>query len=286
MELLLHQLLDATVLGGVYALVAVSLTFIYAVSKQLQLAHGDVMIFGAYCGYFVLLAVPNLFVALLGGLLFGALLGYFIDAAIFRWLRNAGHLHIVAGLALAAVIQESLRLTVNGGRPITYPASVQGAAGPSMTFQIVILVIALTMGAGFQWFLLCTKQGRALRATADNPEMARLLGISSDRMIRLSFVIGSAMCAGAGVLLAVIYQYVTPFLGGTAGLIAVSIILFGGLGNIPGAILGSFVMAAAQTLTSTYLSSAYRDAIAFGIIIAVVFFRPYGLFGRESSVRA
>lgn len=286
MELFSHQLLDALVLGGVYALVAVSLTFIYSVSKQLQLAHGDVMILGAYTGFFVLQAIPNLLVALVAGLAAGALSGFIINEAIFKWLRKAGHLHIVAGLALAVAIQESLRLGINQGRPVTYPASVQGAAGPSMTFELSILVLALLVGGAFQWFLLRSKHGRALRATADNPETAQLLGISTDRMIRLSFMIGSAMASCAGVLLALIYQYVTPFLGNSAGLTAVAIILFGGLGSIPGAIVGSFVMALSQTFTSTYVSSAYRDAIAFAIIVLIVFFRPNGLFGRETSVRA
>lgn len=192
---------------------------------------------------------------------------------------------IVAGLALSAVIEETLRLSINQGRPVTYPASVEGN-GASNLFQLLILVLALALGAAFQWFLLRTKHGRALRATADNPEAARLLGISTDRMIRLSFIIGSAMCACAGVLLTLIYQYVTPFLGGTAGLTAVAIILFGGLGNIPGAVAGSFVMALSQTFTSTYVSSSYRDAIAFAIIVVIVFFRPNGLFGRETSIRA
>jgi branched-chain amino acid transport system permease protein len=286
MELFLHQLFDAIVLGGVYALVAISLTFIYSVSKQLQLAHGEVMIVGAYVGYATLSFVPNLFLALVAGTAAGALAGLAINEGIFRWLRGSGHLSIVAGLALSAVIQESLRIGVNQGRPVTYPASVEGATGPSMAFELMILVLALALGGGFEWFLVRSKHGRALRATADSPETAQLLGISTGTMIRLSFVIGSAMCASAGVLLAVIFQYVTPFLGASVGLTAVAIILFGGLGNIPGAILGSFVMAASQTFTSTYVSSAYRDAIAFAIIIVVVFFRPHGLFGRETAVRA
>lgn len=286
MSLFFHLLVDALVLGGVYALIAVSMTFIYSVSKQLQIAHGDVMILGAYTGFFVLQVLPNLLVALVAGLVVGGVAGLLINEAIFRWLRSAGHLHIVAGLALAAAIEESLRLSINQGRPVTYPAPVQGAAGPGSAFEILILVLALVLGALFQWFLMRSKQGRALRATADNPETARLLGISTDRMIRLSFVIGSAMAAGAGVLLALIYQYVTPFLGGSASLIAIAIILFGGLGNIPGAIAGSFVMALSQTYTSSYVSSAYRDAIAFAVIILIVFFRPHGLFGRETSVRA
>ena len=285
MWLFTHQLIDALVLGGVYALIAVSLTFIYSVSKQLQLAHGEVMILGAYTGYFTLLLVPNLFVALAAGLVCGALAGWLINDGIFRWLRGAGHLSIVAGLALSGVISESLRLSINQGRPVTYPAAIAGTGSPGV-FQAIVLVLALALGGAFQWFLLRSKHGRALRATADNPEAARLLGISTDRMIRLSFVIGSAMCACAGVLLTLLYQYVTPFLGSSAGLTAVAIILFGGLGNIPGAIVGSFVMSLSQTFTSTYISSSYRDAIAFAIIVVIVFIRPNGLFGRESSVRA
>ena len=173
MWLFTHQLLDGLVLAGVYALIAVSLTFIYAVSKQLQLAHGEVMILGAYAGYFTLLVVPNLFVALAVGLVLGALAGWAINDGIFRWLRGAGHLSIVAGLALSAVIEETLRLSINQGRPVTYPASVEGN-GASNLFQLLILVLALALGAAFQWFLLRTKHGRALRATADNPEAARV----------------------------------------------------------------------------------------------------------------
>jgi branched-chain amino acid transport system permease protein len=286
MHLLAHQLFDGIVLGGVYALIAISLTFIYSVSKQLQLAHGDVMVIGAYVGYFVLGFVPNLLLAILAGVVVGGLVGLLVNDGIFRWLRRSGHLSIVAGLALSAVIEEALRIGINQGRPVTYPSTVAGASGASVGFELLILALALALGVAFQWFLVRSKHGRALRATADNPEMAQLLGISSERTIRLSFVIGSAMCASAGVLLAVIYQYVTPFLGASVGLTAVAIILFGGLGNVPGAVLGAFVMALSQTLTSTYISSAYRDAIAFAIIVVVVFFRPNGLFGRDTGVRA
>lgn len=285
MHLLLEELFNALVLAGVYALLSVSLTFIYGVSKQLQLAHGDVMVLGAYAGYFTLLVIPNLAMAVIVGLVVGAVAGVLINDGIYRWLRGAGHIYLVAGLALSAVIEEALLLSFFQGRPVTYPVAIQGS-GSSMTYQIIILAVSVVLGGAFEWFLKRTQYGRALRTTADNPEMARLLGVPVDRMIRLSFAIGSAMAAGSGVLLAIIFQYVTPFLGTTIGLTAVAIVLLGGLGSISGAVVGSFVMALSQTLVGTYVSSGYMNAIAFAIIVAIVFFRPHGLFGSPSEGRA
>lgn len=285
MHLLLQELLNAVVLGGIYSLLAVSLTFIHAVSKQLQLAHGDVMILGAYTGYFTLLVIPNLLVGVVAGLIVGALTGLVLNEGVYRWLRNAGHMYLVAGLALSAIIEEALLLGVFQGRPVTYPAAVVGS-NPGLGYELLILGVSIVLGGAFELFLQRTRYGRALRVTADNPEMARLLGIPVNRMIRLSFVMGSAMAAGAGVLLAVIFQYITPSLGATIGLTAIAIVLLGGLGSISGAVVGSFVVSFSQTFVSTYVSSGYSGAIAFGIILLIILFRPNGLFGTPVEGRA
>ena len=273
-------------LGGVYALAAISLTFIYSVSKVVQLAHGEVIIVGAYAGFLTTMLVPNLFAAVIAGAAVTAVLGLLMNDLVFKWIRTAGHFPLVAGIALSTLIQEALRLTFFQGHPITYPASIAGSGAASLEFQGVILLAALALGGGFQLFIIRTRHGRALRATADNPEMASLLGIPTGQMIRLSFIVGSALAGGAGVLLAIVLQYVNPFLGGDLAFVAIAIVLFGGLGSIPGAVVGAFILAISQVMASTYLGGTYRDAATFALILLIILFRPQGLSGKEQAIRA
>ncbi len=285
LSLFTTQIVNSLVLGGVYALLSISLTFLYSVSGVLQLAQADVMVVGAYCGYLTTLLVPNLVVGVLVGTLVTGLLGLAIYEGIFRWMRNSGHLILVAGLALSSLIEESLKVIFLSGHPVAYGQRVVGN-GSSLGFQLLLLGLAVAIGAAFQIFLMRSRWGRALRATADDHETARLLGIPVNLMVRLSFVISSALAGGAGVLLAVIFQYITPFIGGQIEFTAVAVILFGGLGSIPGAIIGSFILATSQVFATTYLSSSYQDAITFGLIVLILVFRPKGLFSVSREVRA
>lgn len=285
MNLFGHQLFSALVLGAVYALVAMSMTLIYSTSKQIQLAHGDVMIVGGYVGYLVASVVHNIVLAVVVAGVACGVLGLVLNEAVFRWLRGAGHLYLVAGLALSAILEEALRLVFFQGRPITYPASV-GGNSDGVGIALAILAAAIVVGAGFQVFSTRGTWGRALRATADNPEAARLLGVPVERMIRVSYAIGSATVGMAGVMLALVYQYVTPFLGIEVGLVAIAVVLFGGLGNVLGALVGSLLVAVAEVMTTTYVSSSYKDVVAFALIIVVIRFRPQGLFGRKANLRA
>jgi branched-chain amino acid transport system permease protein len=285
-SLFVNQLFNAILLGGVYALAAISMTFIYSVSKVVQLAQGDIIIFGAYVGFVTVTAVPNLLLGIVLGAIITGILGLLINDLIFRWIRNAGHFPLVAGIALSTIIEESLRLTFSEGHPITYPVSVAGEGAASVGLQLLILGTALVAGAGFQFFLSKTRHGRALRATADNPEMASLLGVSTGQMIRLSFIVGSALAGGAGVLLAIVLQYVDPFVGSDIEFVAIAIILFGGLGSIPGAVVGAFVLAMSQVFVATYIGGTLRDAATFGVILLIMLVRPQGLFGRAQTLRA
>jgi branched-chain amino acid transport system permease protein len=286
MSLFLNQLFNAIMLGGIYALMAISLTFVYSVSKVVQLAQGDVMILGAYAGFLCTLVVPNLLVAVAVGIAVTAVFGLLINDGIFRWIKGAGHFPLVAGIALSTLIEEALRLGFFEGHPITYPESVAGGRGGGAGVQWLILVVTLVLGAAFQLFIRRSRYGRALRATADNPEMATLLGVPTNAMVRLTFVVGSALAGGAGVLLAIVLQYINPFIGGDIEFVAIAIVLFGGLGSIPGAIAGAFVLSASQVFVSTYVSGTYRDAVTFALILLIMLLRPQGLFGREQALRA
>ena len=286
MSLAFDQLINAILLGGVYALMAISMTFIYSVSRIVQLAHGEIIIVGAYVGFLVTQYVPNLFLAVIVAAAVTALAGWLMNDLVFKWIRTAGHFPLVAGIALATLIQEALRLIFFRGHPITYPDSVSGGGAASTELQGIILLAALALGGGFQLFISRTRHGRALRATADNPEMASLLGIATGQMVRLSFIVGSGLAGGAGVLLAIVLQYVSPFLGGDLAFVAIAIILFGGLGSIPGAVVGAFILAISQVMVSTYMGGTYRDAATFGLILLIILFRPQGLFGNPQALRA
>lgn len=283
MNLFVHQIFSALVLASVYALLAVSMTFIYSVSHQIQLAHGDVMVLGAYTGYLIDTLTGNLILSFMAGFLVGGVIGIVLNDAIFRWLRR-GYMYLVAGLALAAIAEQAIVLTVDQGRPITYPASSGGST--SVALQWTVIAVCLGIGVVFQLFVSRSQLGRSLRATADNHESATLLGVRVERMIRLGFGLGSAMAGVSGVLLALLYRYMTPTTGANIDLLVVAIVLFGGLGSVPGAVLAALVVALTEVFSGTYISSGYADVFAFALIIVVVRFRPAGLLGNSRAVRA
>ncbi|MHB8393227.1 MAG: branched-chain amino acid ABC transporter permease [Candidatus Dormibacteria bacterium] len=287
MGLLAVEVFSGLVIGAVYSLVALGLTVMFAVSKQLQLAQGDVAVVGAYVGYLVARVVPNLAVALVAAAVVCGLIGLLLEVGVFRWLRGPHHTYLVAGLMISALIEEILFLGYHNGTAISYPVgALIGFKGSSSVVEWIVVGAALALGAVFEAFMTHTKWGRALRATADDPVAARLQGVPVEWMVRLGFVVGSALGGVAGVLLGLVYQFITPGLGIQVGILAIAAVLFGGLGSVKGCVIGAFVLGLVQVLASAYISSGYAYAIAFLLIIVVVRFRPHGLFGVSREARA
>jgi branched-chain amino acid transport system permease protein len=287
MSLALHQVVNAFVLGSIYSLLSVSLTFTYSISRVVNLAQGDLMMVGAYAGYVASKHhLDNIAAMLVIGIVVAAVAGWLASDLIFRWVRDHGYISLVAGVALSSVIEEALRLSYDSGNPVAYPRSLVGRGLSDPKLEITVVGVAVVLGTAFHLYVSRSSAGRAMRATSDDARVARLLGIPTERMVRLSFIVGAGLAGGAGVLLALTQGYVTPSVGSNVEFVAVAVILFGGLGSIPGAVVGSIVVGFAEVFSSTYLSSSYRDAFTFALIIIVMIVRPAGLFGRLHVRRA
>lgn len=287
MSLFAGQLFDGIVTGAVYALLAISLNFTYNVTRIVQLAQGDILMVGAYIGFLVSRELPNLLAAIAAAMLACGMLGWFLYDSVFRWLQAKGHLPpLVAGIALSALIEELLRLTFYGGLPVHYPSAIISGTPNGPTYQLTVLGVAAAVAIGFHLLTSKTPLGRALRATADSEDGAQVVGISVQRIRRIGFSLGAALAGSAGVLVANVYQSLTPTQGLTLEFIAIACVLFGGLGSIPGAVVGALVIGVLQALVSTYVTSSYSNAVAFGVVLAVILLRPSGLLGAPRGERA
>jgi branched-chain amino acid transport system permease protein len=287
MTLFWQEITASIILSGIFALLAVSMTIIYSVSHIVQFAQGDVMIFGGYVGYLSAKAAPNIAIALIAAAVITGLTGLILNEVIFRWLPAAGHLPLVAAIALSTAMSEGMRLTFNQGQAVVYPASVHAsrfASGGSL--QYVVFAIALGLGVAVHLLLRRTRFGRAVRATAENREMAAVLGVPVNNMVRLTFILGSAMAGAAGVLFALVNGFLSPYLGQSQVFIAVTAMLLGGLGSVTGAVVGSVVVSFTQVFVGTYLSSSWQQMFTFGLIVLILLVRPNGLFGYVRGVRA
>ncbi|HVA37222.1 MAG TPA: branched-chain amino acid ABC transporter permease [Candidatus Dormibacteraeota bacterium] len=293
MILLAAVIVGTIVLGSIYALMAIGLNLIYAVAEVVQLAQGDMLVVGAYVGYLITRFVPNLFLAEIGAIVGCGLLGVVVQLLLFRPLAGRGHLPpLVAGLMLGTAIEEGLRATFFQGNPVRYPSgatlstSLFNVAGvPISEAQVVIVAIVAVLAIGLNLLLNRTKLGLAMRAVAERPACARMLGVPVATVVTLGFGLGSALAGAAGVLIAVVFSYITPFIGIDLGFVALAICLFGGLGSLSGAVIGAFILAFTEQVTTIYIASSYKDAIAFTLIIVVMVFRPSGLMGRLVAER-
>jgi branched-chain amino acid transport system permease protein len=288
---LLQQLINGLMLGAVYALIAIGYTLVFGVLGMLHLAHGEVFMVGAFVG--LVLATQfsgNVLIALAGAMVAAGLLGVLIERVAFRPLRRAHHLAPLATtLGVAIVLQETTRAYF-GAEQRGFPASVglePWQLGPIRvaSVQVFILVAAIGLMAAVHLFLRGTRAGRAVRATAENPVVAGLLGVNVDRAIMLTFFVASMLAGAAGVLVGIAYNAVNPFIGVQMGIKGLVVMLLGGLGNVPGAMIGGVLLGILEVMGVAYLASSYRDVFAFGAVMLVLLLRPEGLLGLRLAQR-
>jgi branched-chain amino acid transport system permease protein len=285
--MLAQQLVNGLQLGGAYALVAVGYTLIFGVLNLLHLAHGEVFMIGAYLGLALAVGGAPFWVALLGGMLGAAVLGLVVERVAFRPFRDRGS-HVtplMTTIAVSLVLQHAV-VKLYGAEPVAFPqwlAATPIVVGPVTvtSLQLVILGTSLALMALLDVLLRRTWLGKAIRATAENPTVAGLLGVNVSLAIVAVFVLASALAGAAGVLLAANFTAVTPFFGVKVGLKALAVMLLGGLGNVPGAMVGGLLLGVIEALSVGYLASSYRDAFAFGVMILILMVRPTGLFGAR-----
>lgn len=289
MEAHLQHLLNAVVLGGTYALLGIGLTLIFGIMRVVNFTHGELYTFGAYMAYMLAgMMGLNFFMSLAMAALLGMALGALIEFTLLRPLKGADidtTMLVMIGAGIAMQAGEQL---VWGGVaksvPSPFPAEpvVLGSVSVGMN-RLFVLGVALLLLGGFYLLINRTKLGVAMRATFQDPDTAALMGVNRGLMYTLTFALGSGLAATAGALLGPIFV-VTPTMGDLVALKAFAIVILGGLGNIPGATIGGFVLALAEEFGAGYLSSGYRDAMGFLLIIAVLIVRPQGLFAMKERI--
>ncbi len=278
-----QQLLNGLTTGSVYALIALGYTMIYGILGLINFAQGEIYMFGAFVAV-VLLATGqvNFLLACGAGMAAAGLLGVVLERIAFRPLRGTHPLVPLISAIGASIFLQSLALLLFGPGVRPFPvqftfSTVQLADAQVSVLQIALLAAALAFMGLLVAFVRYTRYGKAIVACALDRDTARLMGINVDRMVALTFLIGSALSGAAGIMMAIYYNAVDPRMGLLPGLKAFSAAILGGVGNIPGAILGGLLLGVAESLGAAYVSSGYKDAIAFAILILVLLIRPQGI---------
>ena len=298
MEFFVQQLVNGVTLGSVYALIALGYSMVYGILKLLNFAHGDVYMMGAFIGYFVLTGLggasdpmlpvaPLLLLMLLAAMLGAGLLGVTIERFAYRPLRNAPRIApLISAIGVSFFLQASALLLFSAqfrtyNTPQLIPFSTGIEWGPLRISLVRILVIGSAVSLMIALTLLVsrTRLGKAMRATSYDREAAAMMGIDVDRVIVATFLIGSVLAGAAGVMVGLVFERVFHFMGFIAGLKGFTAAVIGGIGNIPGAMLGGLVIGLAEAFTASYISSTFQNLIVFGILIVVMLVRPTGILG-------
>lgn len=287
-SIFLQLLINGLIAGSIYALVALGYTMVYGILKFINFAHGEIMMFGAYLGFiFHVLLGLNIVVSFFISILISAMLGYVIEKVAYKPLRKSNRLILlITAIGVSFFLQSVILLffgasvkTLRAGKS----AEVYSIFGANITnIQIMILAVSIAMMVLLQLFIRYTKTGKAMRAVADNYEVASVIGINVDKIISIIFMIGSGLASAGGILVA-LEQNMTPSMGVTIGISAFSAAVLGGIGNVYGAVLGGFIIGLAENFGSWYLPSGYKYAIAFVILLLVLLFRPQGIFGAKTE---
>ena len=292
----LQQLINGLAVGGIYALVALGYTMVYGVLKLINFAHGDIFTIGAYLGMTLLVSgglsgsmTPVLAVGLVVIIVFGlvALLGVALERVAYRPLRKANRLAAVVSALGASIVFQNAVMLIYGARVYVYPEILI----PTLTFNIfglnvplmrvIVIVSSLVLMLALYAFINRTRMGTAIRAVAIDQGAARLMGINVDRVISLVFFIGAGLGGVAGVMVGTYYGQIDFTMGWSYGLKAFTAAILGGIGNIPGAMIGGLLLGVIEALGASYLAMAWKDAIAFLVLILILIIRPTGLLGER-----
>ncbi|MGQ9629790.1 MAG: branched-chain amino acid ABC transporter permease [bacterium] len=310
MGVFFQQLINGLSLGSIYALIAIGYTLVYGIMRLINFAHGDIYMFGSFVGSFVGFSLIG--AALRGGagswwnvalIFFGTVivamilssaLGFLIERSAYRPLRNSPRLAALITAVGMSLLLENLATFFWGANPRPFPQIIAPARfdylfktwGISVNNQqLIIFLTSIALMVVLQVFLLKTKTGKAMRATTFDKETAQLMGIDLDRIIVNTFIIGSSLAAAGGVLIGIRYGRIDPLMGILPGLKAFVAAVLGGIGSVPGAMVGGFIMGVVEILVAAYISTTLRDAIAFAILIVILIVKPSGIFGENISIR-
>ncbi len=285
-----QQLLNGITLGSSYALIALGYTMVYGIVQLINFAHGEIYMIGAFTGLFlVTTAGLPIGAALLGAMVICMLVGVLVERLAYRPLRGKSSRlsPLISALGMSIFLSTLMALLagVNTRRypPVINLQSYQLGLIQVSSMQIAMLVLSGLLMIGLHFMVQRTSIGKAMRACSQDLEAASLMGINVNRIISYTFAIGSALAAAGGVMVGIYYNAVWPYMGTLAGLKAFSAAVLGGIGSIPGAMLGGITLGVMEIMGVAYISSSFKDAIAFGILILVLIVRPQGILGRKLS---
>jgi branched-chain amino acid transport system permease protein len=298
MAYFLQQLVNGLTLGAIYALIAIGYTMVYGIIGMINFAHGEIYMIGAFVSlitFFVLGAVGvtwvplALVVVLLSAMFFTSAYGWAVERVAYRPLRGSFRLApLISAIGMSIFLQNYVQL-LQGAQVKSLPPVVTGGFRLMETggfavqisyLQIIIVLVTIALMAGFSVMIAATPLGRAQRACEQDMTMAALLGVDVDRTISTTFLIGAALAAVAGMAVTLYYGVIDFFIGFLAGMKAFTAAVLGGIGSLPGAVLGGFLIGIIEAFWAGYFSSAYKDVAVFGVLVLVLIFRPSGLLGR------
>ena len=283
----LQQIINGLSIGSVYALIALGYTMVYGIIRLINFAHGDIFMFGAYMGM-ILVANFNLPIILAFPLAMGltALFGVMIERIAYKPLRNSTRTAaLITAIGVSFLIQNGMQL-VMGANIYTFPQVIPNTfytlGGIRInSLQIIIFVVSILLMFLLQYIVQKTKLGRAMRSVAVDKDAAALMGVKVDNIITITFAIGSALAAAAGMMVGLYYIKVFTFMGFSPGIKAFVAAVLGGIGIIPGAMIGGFAIGLIETLVAGYGSTLYKDAVVYGILILILIVKPSGLLGKN-----
>ena len=293
-----QQLINAITLGAIYGLIAIGYTMVYGIIGMINFAHGEVFMIGAFIsliGFMICASVGvssapiAIVLVLLLAMSFSAVYGWAIERTAYRPLRGSFRLApLISAIGVSIALQNYVQLTQGarpkpGGQVVSGGFTLFASDGFDVRItwlQIIIVIVTIVLMAGFTWLISRTSLGRQQRACEQDMKMASLLGVNVDRTISLTFVLGAALAAVAGMLFLMYYGVVDFFIGFLAGIKAFTAAVLGGIGSLPGAMLGGLLIGLIEVFWAGYFSSEYKDVAAFSILVLVLIFRPTGLLGK------
>lgn len=292
-----QHIVNGLSLGSIYALIALGYTMVFGILQLINFAHGDVYMLGAFIGYYfgrfmafsgrpsILALIATICVSMVGC----ASIGYLIERLAYRRMRKAPRINVLITAVGVSLFLEFTGQLLFGSDPKFFPQIYTTNGSWSIgalkinPLQVVILVTALTLMTILQFVIFKTRLGRAMRAVSFNHDLASLMGIPTDRIISYTFMLGSSLAGAAGVLVGLTYPKIDPLMGVMFGLKAFVAAVLGGVGNVKGAVVGAITLGLAEEFLVGYGSSTFRDALAFGVLILILLFKPTGLFGVSRS---
>ena len=287
LEQLPQQLVNGIILGSIYALLALGYTMVYGIIKLINFAHGDIYMLGAFIGYYAISALHmNLWMALIVTMITTAIFGMLIEFLAYRPLRHSTRISaLITAIGVSFLLEYGMVFLV-GANTRSFPQAIKivnyHIGSITVTnLLLLILIVALVLMVALQIIVRKTKMGKAMRAVSVDSDAAELMGINVNSTISFTFALGSALAGAAGVLIGLYYNSIEPLMGMTPGIKAFVAAVLGGIGIIPGAALGGFVIGILETLSISLNLSSYRDIVVYGVLIIILLARPAGILGKN-----